>query len=256
MVTLTVATHEDTLTVPDVYGKDANIAKQELSLAKLVPVIVSVDDSTVDEGKVVRTSPERGDSVTAGDTVQVFVSTGKSGNEVKVPYIVDISYDDAKAQLESMELGIRIVKEVDSDKAEGIILSQSIEKDSTVAKGTIIDVEVSSGKKPANTVNISFNLPNLGSDGELKAFLDNELVSTTQVLLNGNSYNKISVSGTSTNAEFTVTINGTTYYKCNVNFETGTVSNEQYKEMTSNAPDTGTTNADQEDNGHPFWFGE
>lgn len=255
-VTLTVATHEDTLTVPDVYGKDANIAKQELSLSKLVPVIVSIDDSTVDEGKVVKTVPERGDSVTAGDTVQVFVSTGKSGNEVKVPYIVDVLYDDAKAQLESMDLGIRVVKEVDSDKAKGIILSQSIEKDSSVAKGTIIDVEISSGKKPANTVNISFNLPNLGSDGELKAFLDNELVSTTQVLLNGNTYNKISVSGTSTNAEFTVTINGTTYYKCNINFETGAVSNEQYTEMSSNAPDTGTTNADQEDNGHRLWFGE
>lgn len=263
-VTLTVATHEDTLTVPDVYGKDANIAKQELSLAKLVPVIVSVDDSTVDEGKVVRTSPERGDSVTAGDTVQVFVSTGKSGNEVTVPNLVDTPLEDAKAMLESLELSIGEVKEVDSDKEKGIVLSQSIKDESSVPKGTIIDVEVSSGKKPAETVNVKFNLPNLGSiNGTLKVYLDNVLVTSQDVRLAGNPCNNISVSGTSANAELnvtiTVTVDGTTntydYYKCSINFETGAISNEEYTEITTSAPEG--DNADEEDNGnHPFWFGE
>lgn len=263
-VTLTVATHEDTLTVPDVYGKDANIAKQELSLAKLVPVIVSVDDSTVDEGKVVRTSPERGDSVTAGDTVQVFVSTGKSGNEVEVPPLVDTPLEDAKAMLESLELSIGEVKEVDSDKEKGIVLSQSIKEESSVPKGTVIDVEVSSGKKPPETVNVKFNLPNLGSiNGTLKVYLDNMLVTSQDVRLAGGSYDKISVSGTSANAELnvtiTVTVDGTTntydYYKCSINFETGAISNEEYTEITTSAPEG--DNADEEDNGnHPFWFGE
>ncbi len=262
-VTLTVATHEDTLTVPDVYGKDANIAKQELSLAKLVPVIVSVDDSTVDEGKVVRTSPERGDSVTVGDTVQVFVSTGKSGNEVEVPNLLDTPLEEAKAMLESMDLGIRVIKEVDSDKAKDIILSQSIEHKSSVPKGTIIDVEVSSGKKPANTVNASITLPDLGSiDGTLKVYLDNELVTSQGVLLAGGSYDKISVSGTATSAELkvtlTVTIDGTTntydYYKCNINFETGAISNEEYTEITTSASEG--DNAEEDNGNHPFWFGE
>lgn len=266
MVTLTVATHEDTLTVPDVYGKDANIAKQELSLAKLVPVIVSVDDSTVDEGKVVRTSPERGDSVTAGDTVQVFVSTGKSGNEVKVPPLVGISIDEAKELLKSVELEIGEIKEVDSDKDKGIVLSQSIKEESPVSKGTVIDVEISSGKKPANTIDkISINLPSLGSiNGTMKVYLDNELVTSQDVLLDGAPYKKISVSGTSANAELkvtiTVTIDGTTttydYYKCNINFETGeAMLNEVYTEIPTSSSGN-NDNADAEDNGHPFWFGE
>lgn len=265
-VTLTVATHEDTLTVPDVYGKDFNIAKQELSLAQLVPVIVSVDDSTVDEGKVVRTSPERGDSVTKGDTVQVFVSTGKSGNEVKVPDLKDLSYDDAKAMLESMELGIRKTKDVDSDKEEGTIVSQSIEKDSSVPKGTVIDVEVSNGKKPAKTIDkIEIKLPDLNSiNGTLKVYLDNVLVTSQDVLLAGGTYNNISVSGTSANAELkvtiTVTVDGVTttydYYKCNVNFETGTAKlNETYTEIPTNSSGN-NDNAEEEDNGNPFWFGE
>lgn len=257
-VTLTVATHEDTLTVPDVYNKDANIAKQQISLAQLVPEIQTINDDTVEEGKVVRTSPERGDPVARGDKVILFVSTGKSGNEVEVPSVVNLSFEDAKAQLDSMGLGIRQVKEVDSDKAKGTVVSQSIKEKEMVSKGTVIDVEVSNGRKTVTIDN--FNLPNLGVDGELKVFLDNELVSTASLLLDGNTYNKISVSGTSTNAELkvviTATINGasttTTYYQCNINFETKAISNEQYTEITTNAPDSGTT----ENSGFPFLFGE
>lgn len=255
-VTLTVATHEDTLTVPDVYNKDANIAKQQISLAQLVPEIQTINDDTVEEGKVIRTSPERGDPVTAGDKVILFVSTGKSGNEVEVPSVVNLSFEDAKAQLESMGLGIRQVKEVDSDKAKGTVLSQSIKDTEMVSKGTIIDVEVSSGNKPAKTVNISFDLPNIGGTGTLKVFLDNQGLSEfdSQVLLSGGTYNKVAVSGTGTNSEVVITINDETYYKCNINFETGAITNAEYSDISSGSTEAG--NAENEDNGHPFWFGE
>lgn len=255
-VTLTVATHEDTLTVPDVYNKDANIAKQQISLAQLVPEIQTINDDTVEEGKVIRTSPERGDPVTAGDKVILFVSTGKSGNEVEVPSVVNLSFEDAKAQLESMGLGIRQVKEVDSDKAKGTVLSQSIKDTEMVSKGTIIDVEVSSGNKPAKTVNITFDLPNIGGTGTLKVFLDNQGLSEfdSQVLLSGGTYNKVAVSGTGTNSEVVITINDETYYKCNINFETGAITNAEYSDISSGSTEAG--NAENEDNGHPFWFGE
>lgn len=255
-VTLTVATHEDTLTVPDVYNKDANIAKQQISLAQLVPEIQTINDDTVEEGKVIRTSPERGDPVTAGDKVILFVSTGKSGNEVEVPSVVNLSFEDAKAQLESMGLGIRQVKEVDSDKAKGTVLSQSIKDKEMVSKGTIIDVEVSSGNKPAKTVNISFDLPNIGGTGTLKVFLDNQGLSEfdSQVLLSGGTYNKVAVSGTGTNSEVVITINDETYYKCNINFETGAITNAEYSDISSGS--TEADNAGNEDNGHLFGFGE
>lgn len=255
-VTLTVATHEDTLTVPDVYNKDANIAKQQISLAQLVPEIQTINDDTVEEGKVIRTSPERGDPVTAGDKVILFVSTGKSGNEVEVPSVVNLSFEDAKAQLESMGLGIRQVKEVDSDKAKGTVISQSIKDKEMVSKGTIIDVEVSSGNKPAKTVNITFDLPNIGGTGTLKVFLDNQGLSEfdSQVLLSGGTYNKVAVSGTGTNSEVVITINDETYYKCNINFETGAITNAEYSDISSGS--TEADNAGNEDNGHPFWFGE
>lgn len=255
-VTLTVATHEDTLTVPDVYNKDANIAKQQISLAQLVPEIQTINDDTVEEGKVIRTSPERGDPVTAGDKVILFVSTGKSGNEVEVPSVVNLSFEDAKAQLESMGLGIRQVKEVDSDKAKGTVLSQSIKDKEMVSKGTIIDVEVSSGNKPAKTVNITFDLPNIGGTGTLKVFLDNQGLSEfdSQVLLSGGTYNKVAVSGTGTNSEVVITINDETYYKCNINFETGAITNAEYSDISSGS--TEADNAGNEDNGHLFGFGE
>lgn len=255
-VTLTVATHEDTLTVPDVYNKDANIAKQQISLAQLVPEIQTINDDIVEEGKVIRTSPERGDPVTAGDKVILFVSTGKSGNEVEVPSVVNLSFEDAKAQLESMGLGIRQVKEVDSDKAKGTVISQSIKDKEMVSKGTIIDVEVSSGNKPAKTVNITFDLPNIGGTGTLKVFLDNQGLSEfdSQVLLSGGTYNKVAVSGTGTNSEVVITINDETYYKCNINFETGAITNAEYSDISSGSTEAG--NAENEDNGHPFWFGE
>ena len=250
-VTLTVATHEDTLTVPDVYNKDANIAKQQISLAQLVPEIQTINDDTVEEGKVIRTSPERGDPVAAGDKVILFVSTGKSGNEVEVPQITDISLSEAKELLESIGLSLGNVKQVDSDKEKDIVVSQSIKDKSMVSKGTKIDVEVSNGNK---TVNVPFILPNIGGTGTLSVFLDSQGLPEfdSQVLLNGNTYKNVSVSGTGTNSEVVITINGEPYYKCNINFETGAISNEEYKEITTDAPDTGAT----EDGGFPFWFGE
>lgn len=233
-ITLTVATRKDTLSVPDVYGKDSSVAKQELSLAKLIPEIVTIDDASVKEGKVIRTSPERGEPVAAGDKIQVFVSTGKNSSEVSVPPIVDITVDEAKELLASLDLSIGQITEKDSDKPKGTILQQSIKADSKVPKGTVIDVVVSKGTK---SVKLAFNLPDVGGDGELKAFLNNDQVATAQVLLNGNQYDKISVSGTGTNSEVTVTINGKTIYKCTVDFEKGTVSDEQYFEY-SNGLDT------------------
>ena len=125
-----------------------------------------------------------------------------------------------------------------------------------VSKGTIIDVEVSSGNKPAKTVNISFDLPNIGGTGTLKVFLDNQGLSEfdSQVLLSGGTYSKVAVSGTGTNSEVVITINDETYYKCNINFETGAITNAEYSDISSGS--TEADNAGNEDNGHLFGFGE
>jgi serine/threonine-protein kinase len=75
-VTLTVSAGKAKATVPNVVGKDDNDAIAAISQAKLTPRRVTEASSTVDAGKVIRTSPTGGSQVDEGSTVTVVVSSG------------------------------------------------------------------------------------------------------------------------------------------------------------------------------------
>ena len=76
----------------------------------------------------------------------ILVFGGGDKNEVKVPNLTDMTYEEAEAELEELGLQIEMGNEVFSDEYdEGRIVSQSPKADMKVKKGKTIRVNISKG---------------------------------------------------------------------------------------------------------------
>jgi len=114
----------------------------------------------VEEGYIIATIPAVGEPVKAGDTVRVILSKGPELKDVPVPAFVDMLFENVQPQLETLGLVCTEadVEVVESDKAPGTILWQSIEATTVVKEGTAIQFKVSGGLS-TNTKSLSVMLP-------------------------------------------------------------------------------------------------
>ncbi|MBX6387849.1 MAG: PASTA domain-containing protein [Frankia sp.] len=108
-ITLIISSGPSSITVPDdLIGKKWEDVRQELT-ALGVEVQRQPDTSgVVSKDRVARTSPAPGETVDAGGTVTVFVSTGGSGDGsgqlVEVPDLQGKTWEQAQGQLRSLGL--------------------------------------------------------------------------------------------------------------------------------------------------------
>lgn len=132
--------------VPDVTGKDEAAAQKALEDVKLVVTSATAYSDSVEEGKVIETSPKAGATAKEGDKVTMTVSLG--AEKATVPRLVGKSQSDANAALSSAGLGTGTVTEdYSNDYAAGTVMSQSTSEGTKVSKGTTVDYVVSLGKK-------------------------------------------------------------------------------------------------------------
>lgn len=239
-IKLTIAQGTEKVQVPNIKGLDFEAAKKRLADANLeCSGPLATYDPTQPIGKVIATSPSIGEEVSYGTVITVYVNNGDNPNMVEVPKLADlnaeITLDTAKQMLESvgLELDTSKTQKEDSDHKEGCVIRQSIEAGNKVEKGTKIWVTISSGKK---LVDVSFKLPNTGSEGMMSAYLNSDSVKSGSVLLNGSTY-KVQVTGSGASNTFIVNIDGKQIYQCNIDFTTGAVSSEQYFDFVVNVPE-------------------
>ncbi|MDD3401908.1 MAG: Stk1 family PASTA domain-containing Ser/Thr kinase [Hespellia sp.] len=148
------------VTVPDVKGKDEADAQKALEDAKLVVESATAYDDTVEEGKVISTSPAGGTKAKEGDKVTMKVSLG--AEKATVPDLRGKSQSDANEALSSAGLGTGTVTEDYSDDyAAGTVISQGTSPNKKVAKGTTVDYVISKGAKT-----VSVTVPNLSGKME------------------------------------------------------------------------------------------
>lgn len=105
---------------------------------------VTLNSSTVPEGRVIETKPGIGTSVQVGSTVDLVLSTGK----VTVPNLVDVSIDEARAYLADPAYGLEVaVEEVENSVVKpGTVTDQSAPPGSDVPQGSTVTLTVA--KKP------------------------------------------------------------------------------------------------------------
>ena len=100
------------------------------------------------EGRVIRTEPAAGETVEAGQTVTLYVSTGSAVVMTRVPEVKGMDIGTASSLLTDRNLKCDYTL-VDSNQPKDQVLTQSIDGGTEVPEGTTVELTVSRG--PAET---------------------------------------------------------------------------------------------------------
>ncbi|WP_309105048.1 Stk1 family PASTA domain-containing Ser/Thr kinase [Microbacterium sp.] len=131
--------------VPDLVNVSAERAQQDLGKLDLTAKLVLQSSTDITEGNVIRTDPEAGVTVSEGDAITVYVSTGVE--TVVVPTLEGMSLAAAKDALAAagLELG-SVIQRNDKSLAADTVIEASEAADAEVAPGTAVNLVVASGK--------------------------------------------------------------------------------------------------------------
>jgi membrane peptidoglycan carboxypeptidase len=134
--------------VPGVVGLKSVSAQNKLAAADFTP-LVEVVDSAEPKGVVVAQTPGGGASAELGSLVTIQVSSGVPA-KVKIPDVIGMSRDDAKAALEAAGFNVEIVeKHVSDPNNVGIVLDQDPSGGTKALQGTTVTITVGSDHEEA-----------------------------------------------------------------------------------------------------------
>ncbi|NLE12412.1 MAG: protein kinase [Clostridiales bacterium] len=143
---LTVSLGTKIMTINDYTILEHIVVELELKALNLISTTQYESSDTVIEGYVIRTDPPAGGTVSPGDTVTLYVSSGQDVKYTVVPNFIGMTEAKAYKSLISANLKLGNVTYQPSNEPEGTIIGQSIEHNTanTVPIGTKIDFTVSS----------------------------------------------------------------------------------------------------------------
>lgn len=193
-ITLFVSKGNESVKMPNVVDVSLEQAKSQLEGMGLKVTVNNEYDDTIEENRVISSSPAAGETVKLGTTVTLTVSKGKE--KTTMPYVVNKSYDDAVYALSQAGLNVGSVSyENSSNIAEGYIIRQGLDANSQVDRGTYVDLVVSMGpeetepKMGSATVYMPSDNP-FGHDIGTQAALSSGTV-TVNILYSDGSYETV-----------------------------------------------------------------
>ena len=193
-ITLFVSKGNESVKMPNVVDVSLEQAKSQLEGMGLKVTVNNEYDDTIEENRVISSSPAAGEPVKLGTTVTLTVSKGKE--KTTMPYVVNKSYDDAVYALSQAGLNVGSVSyENSSNIAEGYIIRQGLDANSQVDRGTYVDLVVSMGpeetepKMGSATVYMPSDNP-FGHDIGTQAALSSGTV-TVNILYSDGSYETV-----------------------------------------------------------------
>ena len=155
-ITLYIASGEEEIRVPDVYGYDYSLASSVLKAANFEVKIEKEVNNNRTAGTVIRTSPAHDEKVEEGATITVYVATAGEQDPVEVPNLVGLTIDEAKEKLEDagLELDNARTEYRASTQTRGTIIGHE-SLGEKVLPGTKIAVYVSTGNMPTTATTTS-----------------------------------------------------------------------------------------------------
>jgi serine/threonine-protein kinase len=136
--------------VPDVVGFKSEHAQNVLANANFTPN-TEIADSALPKGTVIAQTPAGGTSMELGALVTIQVSSGVPA-KVKVPDVVGLSVDDARAALEAAGFVVEIEERHVSDPHnDGLVLAQDPGAGTKALQGTAVTITVGTGEDPSPT---------------------------------------------------------------------------------------------------------
>jgi beta-lactam-binding protein with PASTA domain len=133
---------DDKATVPNVIGLREDAAAVRIRERGLEP-LPRTSPSNRPPGIVFAEKPGAGTQLGEGQTVTIFISTGRSA----VPDVTGLPLTDARQKLEARGFKVEI-KRVASTRPKGTVIDQEPVAGVTALRGTTVTLSVSSGAKP------------------------------------------------------------------------------------------------------------
>lgn len=133
------------ISVPNVVDMSYDRAVETLAAQQMTASRVNEPNEKIAAGNVVRTTPDADTTVSAGQQVTLYVSTGP--DTATVPTLDGITEDEARSAIEAAGLSVgSIRRQNDPALAGGTVISSSVEQGTAVAKGTTVNLVVASGQ--------------------------------------------------------------------------------------------------------------
>jgi serine/threonine-protein kinase len=146
-----------TVTVPELVGQREDAA-QASAQGKGLSLTTVVRPSGEPAGTVIDQAPDAGAHLEHGARVMAVVSAGKG--EITIPSLVGMQKDAAVAALKTSQLQAK-VKEVESDKPAGTVVSQSPTAGENVARNSLVALVVAKGKSGGATTGNKVPVPSV-----------------------------------------------------------------------------------------------
>lgn len=219
-ITVKVSKGTKTITVPDFTEEDSLIAISKLKAMGFKVVTSNEYSSSVEPDKVIRTSPAKNEQAIYGSTITVYVSSGSGERPVTVPDVRYYFVDQARQILESNGLEVGEIIQVKSNELVNMVLNQSPIYNSQAVPGTRVNLYISGGQNPQNTVSLAIKMPEIKETTRVQGYLDG--------ILAVNEY-LIPADLKTWNVEFTgsglqtvkITLGGKDYQEFAVDFDSG-----------------------------------
>ena len=135
---------EETVTVPEVKGKQLALARQILEDNKLRVNVAETYDANVPAGQVVSQDPDVGKTVKSDRLVTIYVSKG--GESIDMPDLAGLAKSAAIERLQKLGLNLGSVYEKDSPSEPGTVLSHDPTTGTKINRGQVVDLIVSRGE--------------------------------------------------------------------------------------------------------------
>lgn len=221
-VSLKVSTGAQSVTLTDFTNNEATLVYAKLNEMGLDYNPVEEISSVIPEGYVIRTYPARGEVVSAGTEITVYVSKGSGKAKVIVPDVTGNYVERARYTLEEEGFLVQVREEV-SYVDEGTVLDQTPRYPAQVDEGSTISltVAVETPSDDDEMVIFVWMPENVEEEMLLTVEMDGEEVYSAVVLPSAQPQVKVSLTGTGT-SEVCSYLNGRLLQVNEVDFEEGT----------------------------------
>ncbi len=222
VITLSVATNNDMVQVPDVTNYDSKEAESILVAKGFTVEMLQAYVKDMDENTVVYTDPKADTFALYGSKVYVYYATSNEDAKgtTRVPNVVGDQESVARQKIVAAGLKVGAVTTDESSASlKGYVIGQNPPTGTTVNSGTVVNLVLGNGVTGSSTATFQITLPNLGGrTGTVRIYLNGEVYNTySNVSLNGSAFT-ISYTGSGEENEFTVYVDSSKLYSGNIDF--------------------------------------
>jgi beta-lactam-binding protein with PASTA domain/tRNA A-37 threonylcarbamoyl transferase component Bud32 len=145
--TTTTTTTAAEVQVPDLVGLDREGAIAALERLGLEALVIEVESDEAPEGAVLTQRPVAGTTVETGSTVEIEVVSKAA--TVQIPDVRALTAQEAVDALEAAGFIVRQITQTSSSVPVGDVISQSPSPGQRIARGSTVEITVSSGAEQA-----------------------------------------------------------------------------------------------------------